>query len=224
MNPMKKHGLSRNSFLKSFVAGCLLPWVLPLVDKLPLGSRLGRFLRPPGALPEEAFLDACIGCGQCANVCPNKCISLRGLEAGLEHLITPVISARAKGCILCMACTQVCPTEALQKIEPSDEGMHQVKMGVAVVSFDVCYSYAGRTCGVCYRACPLPGEAMRLGLMETPIIDPDYCTGCGLCEQSCVHMPQAIRVIPFEEWDKNREAYDVPPPRPPSPFAPKEPV
>jgi NAD-dependent dihydropyrimidine dehydrogenase PreA subunit len=118
-----------------------------------------------------------------------------------------------------MACTQVCPTEALRPIEAGEEGMLQVKMGVAVVSFDVCYSYAGRTCGVCYRACPLPGKAMRLGLMETPIINPDQCTGCGLCEQSCVHMPQAIRVIPFEEYERNKDAYDVPAPLPPSPFA-----
>ena len=189
-----KHHLSRNSFLKSFAAGCLLPLFLPLLDKLPFTSRLGRFLRPPGALPEESFIEACIGCGQCANVCPNKCISLRGLEAGLDQLITPTITARSKGCILCMACTQVCPTGALQKLDPDEDGMLQVNMGVAVVSFDVCYSYAGRTCGVCYRACPLPGKAMTLGLMETPIIHADQCTGCGLCEQSCVHMPQAIRV------------------------------
>ena len=34
-------------------------------------------------LKEAEFLQACIGCGQCANVCPNKCISLFGLEAGI---------------------------------------------------------------------------------------------------------------------------------------------
>ena len=72
-------------------------------------------------------------------------------------------------------------------------------MGTAVVMKDVCYSYAGRTCGVCYRACPLPGKAMKLGLYETPIVNPELCVGCGLCEQACVHMPQAIRVVPAKQ-------------------------
>jgi ferredoxin-type protein NapG len=173
--------------------------LLPLLEKLPNGSRFKRFLRPPGALAEADFVDACIGCGQCANVCPNKCISLQGLESGLKDFATPVISARAKACILCMACTQVCPTGALKKLEPTEEGMRAVAMGTAVVAEDVCYSFAGRTCGACYRACPLPGEAMTIGLYEQPHVHPEHCVGCGLCEQACVHMPQAIRVIPIAE-------------------------
>lgn len=191
--------MSRGRFLRAMVAGAALPLLIPLLEKLPHGSRFRRFLRPPGALPEKEFLRACIGCGQCANVCPNKCISMHGLEEGLEHLATPKIVARAQACILCMACTQVCPTDALQKLEPTEEGMRAVNMGTAVVSEDVCYSFAGRTCGVCYRACPLPGRAMRLGIFETPIVNPDECVGCGLCEAACVHMPQAIRVVPRHE-------------------------
>jgi ferredoxin-type protein NapG len=188
--------ISRVRFIKAFFIGALLPCLLPLLERLPQGARLRRFLRPPGALPEEAFLKACIGCGQCAHVCPNKCISLFGLEDGLQNLATPKISPRAKGCILCMACTQVCPTGALQKLEPTPDGIAAVNMGIAVVAEDVCYSFAGRTCGVCYRACPLPGKAMTLGMFEQPHVHADQCVGCGLCEQACVHMPQAIRIIP----------------------------
>jgi MauM/NapG family ferredoxin protein len=193
--------LPRRGFVMSFCAGVAVTLLLPLVDFLPvrMQSRLKRFLRPPGALEEEAFLSLCIRCGQCANVCPNKCIELHGLEAGLESLGTPRIDARSRGCTLCMACTQVCPTGALVAMPATDEGRQAVAMGRAFVSEDICYSFHGRTCGACYYACPLPGIALKLGLFEQPTVDPDGCVGCGLCEQACIHMPQAIRVIPSHD-------------------------
>ena len=69
-------------------------------------------------------------------------------------------------------------------------------MGTARVNKEMCFSFHGRTCGACYRACPLAGTAMKIGLYETPLVQPESCVGCGLCEQACLHLPQAIRVIP----------------------------
>lgn len=192
--------LSRLGFLRAFAAGSVLPLFYPLLDKF--SAKTGRkrcLLRPPGARPEKEFLKDCIACGQCANVCPNQCIKLSDLDDGLENLGTPIIDARAQACILCMACTQVCPTQALEKLPATKEGIRAVKMGLAFVSEEHCYSFSGRTCGVCYRACPLPGEAMTLGLYEQPHVHAEHCIGCGLCEQACIKMPQAIRVVPFAE-------------------------
>lgn len=194
--------MKRRNFIIAFISGVMIPLFLPLLEKLSAKTNLKKYLRPPGAKPEKDFLKACIGCAQCANVCPNKCITMHGLEAGFENLATPKISARAKGCILCMACTQVCPTGALEKIEPTEAGKKAVRMGTAYVIEDLCYSFAGRTCGVCFRACPLAGTAITLGLYEQPHINPKHCVGCGLCEQACVHMPQAIRVMPIKEMKK----------------------
>ncbi len=68
--------------------------------------------------------------------------------------------------------------------------------GRAHLDENICHSYLGYICGICIRACPLAGKALRADLWEKPILDPDYCVGCGLCEQACVHMPQAIRILP----------------------------
>ncbi len=158
-----------------------------------------RLLRPPGAVGEQEFLGRCIRCYQCGEVCPNGCIEFHGLDAGLAVVATPYIHARSQGCVACMKCTQVCPTGALQPVDPDpDTVMATVKMGVARLNKDMCYSYADppRTCGVCYRACPFPGKAMSIGLFEQPTVHTDHCIGCGLCEQSCIHLPQAIAVIP----------------------------
>jgi len=155
-----------------------------------------RYLRPPGALNEMDFPARCIRCGKCGEVCPNRCIKYFGLENGLSSLDTPFIIPREQACILCMKCGEVCPTGALQSIVHEAEAIiAQVKMGKARVDKTLCLSYQGKTCGVCYRACPLQDVAIRTGMLEQPNVL-DACVGCGLCERSCIQVPQAIRVIP----------------------------
>ncbi len=154
-------------------------------------------LRPPGALPEDAFLAACIRCFKCGSVCPNQCLQFTGLSAAPAEAYTPHIRPREQACILCMKCTQVCPTDALTPIAAdSDSVAATVKMGVAWVNEDLCYSYNDRPCGVCYYACPFPDRALRLKLGARPEVDEDACVGCGNCERACIHIPQAIRVTP----------------------------
>ena len=154
-------------------------------------------LRPPGALPEEDFLGACIRCLQCAAVCPNQCILFPGLEDGAARAFTPVIQPRAQACILCMKCTQACPTDALTPIDNDPQSiLAAVDMGEAWVNEELCYSYQGRICGVCYYACPFPDKALKLQGAAQPVVDKDVCVGCGNCERACIHLPQAIRITP----------------------------
>lgn len=194
---LTQHIKPRRDLIRSLLAAFffLIP-VLGIAFKRQKPGKKGRFLRPPGALAENDFLQQCIGCFKCATACPNDCIEMASFEFGAANVHTPVINPRSQGCILCMRCTEVCPTGALTEISSDIEVVaKEVKMGVAYLDENLCYSYFGRTCGVCYRACPLPGKAMTIGLYEQPTIHADQCVGCGLCEQSCIHMPQAIRVI-----------------------------
>ncbi|MBF0400198.1 MAG: 4Fe-4S dicluster domain-containing protein [Magnetococcales bacterium] len=162
----------------------------------PTATRAMRYLRPPGTGPEGQFLTQCIRCGQCGQICPNQAIRYFGLENGIYALDTPYIIPREQPCILCMQCGEVCPSGAIPRVaREAEEIMARVQMGKAVVDEQLCLSFQGKTCGVCYRACPLQNIAIKVGLLEQPAVL-DGCVGCGLCERSCLQMPQAIRIFP----------------------------
>jgi MauM/NapG family ferredoxin protein len=174
-------------------------------------------IRPPGALPENDFVSTCIRCMRCVDACPNQCIKSMASSAGGTIAGTPYIKPREQACMLCsraagdyLRCTEVCPSGALQPILKNVDAIRgKVRMGVAKIDFNLCYSYNNYTCGTCVYACPLQGTAIRAGLWERPVVSEAACIGCGLCERACIRYPQAIRVEPIErhgaEADEVRE-------------------
>jgi len=96
-----------------------------------------------------------------------------------------------------LLCTAACPSGALQRVRKTPEDIQaKVRMGTARIDHNICYSWNGASCGVCARACPFEGRALRVGFFERPEIDPDFCVGCGLCERACIRYPQAALVEP----------------------------
>jgi len=184
-------------------------------------------LRPPGALPEEDFLKACIKCGLCAEACQNRDSNkdketgkarpgtLQMAKGGDHRMIgTPFFIPTEVPCYMCedIPCVPVCPSGALDQLSVSNEkgelDIDKSRMGLAVVHKESCIAFWGIQCDACYRACPLLDEAITLEYQKNartgkhafllPIVHSDVCTGCGLCEAACVTEEPAIFILPIE--------------------------
>lgn len=165
----------------------------------------GPPVRPPGSVPEPLFLELCIRCGECYQACPNNVLQPAALEYGLDGLWTPLVAADWSGCeASCNRCGQVCPTGAIRALELDEK--RAARMGLAVVDTETCLPYAAAgPCQLCVDECAAAGylaiEFVRVGT-ETdpfgqpiegtgflaPVVLPEKCVGCGLCQTRCYAM------------------------------------
>lgn len=185
-------------------------------------AEAGGILRPPGALDEADFLAACIRCYRCQDACASGAIQFYTEQDGsLFH--TPYVDPAIKGCSLCNKCGPACPTGALHPFEDKSD----VDMGTVELREDLCLSFKAKRirqeqellmqlgreptevdateerrgpCGECFMFCPLRNRAIKLepGAFLAPIVFPDACVGCGMCEEICrtvVRGEPAIRVV-----------------------------
>ncbi len=128
-------------------------------------------IRPPGSLPEEAFLQRCIKCGQCMRVCPTNVIHPAAFQAGIEGIWTPMLNFRmgTSGCQHgCIACGNLCPTAAIRPISIDErlgkgdfEHNGPIRIGMAFVDRGRCLPWAmDRPCIVCQENCPVSPKAI----------------------------------------------------------------
>ena len=176
--------LSRRYVLGSLAFG----FVSALIIKTnPLQSESGlknsRLIRPPGSLPEEEFVAACTGCGECLKVCPNNALQSTLLEAGLAGLYTPRLVPRIGYCEeLCDFCGRVCPTEAIRPVTMEEKRLLQI--GVAHIDKTRCIAWdTDKICLVCNEQCSY--QAIIGDEKKRPIVKEEKCTGCGICENKC---------------------------------------
>ncbi len=192
-------------------------------------------LRPPAAQDEKEFLSLCIKCGLCVEACPYDTLKLADFESK-KPLGTPYYEPRKIPCYMCpdIPCVLACPTNALDtkkvisiKKDKQALDINKARMGVAVVDEKSCVAFWGIQCDACYRACPIMGSAIKLEFKRNertgkhallmPVVDSEFCTGCGLCEHACITKKAAIFVLPREValgdvgdhyikgWDKKDE-------------------
>ena len=140
-------------------------------------------VRPPGALPEREFLNACTRCDDCVPACPHEAIRKAGIELGADVVGTPVIAALEQPCWMCadLPCIAACATGALAPL-PSPEA---ARMGSLRVSPAACFSAMGSPCEVCEERCPVRPKPIGVKLGEAPRLAEDGCTGCGVCAWLC---------------------------------------
>jgi MauM/NapG family ferredoxin protein len=177
-----------------------------------------RAIRPPGALPEKQFLEACTRCGMCMKVCPTNGLQPAFLEAGLEGLWTPVLVSKIGPCVeFCTACGEVCPTGAIRPFNNREHKHQDIHLGLAQVSPALCIAInGGRNCIVCAEVCSYKAVIFKdeydekLGRKKrVPTVDEQKCVGCGICENKCpTHPEPAIVVYALKE----KRTYPAPTP------------
>mgnify|MGYP001449484102 CR=1 FL=1 len=161
------------------------------VDKI---TKRVPLLRPPGAISERQFLQACTRCDACINSCPKDAIRKAPKSMGFLVMGTPYIDPIKTPCVMCedLPCIPACEDKALLSVQ-----REEVNMGYAILNKKNCKAYSNIFCQQCVIDCPVPGAISQRDMK--PVLHKDICTGCGVCARSChtVNFPTAIKIKPF---------------------------
>ncbi|KZX17078.1 4Fe-4S binding protein [Methanobrevibacter filiformis] len=90
--------------------------------------------------------EICIGCGSCANLCPQSAISLKRTLGSV--IVTKNLQINEEACVGCYLCEDSCPVDAIK-----------LKDDLPVLDEDICIR-----CNVCSTKCPV--NALKLEFLD----------------------------------------------------------
>jgi len=167
-------------------------------------------IRPPGALPEDEFVNRCIRCSECMKVCPTGGLQPALTEAGFAGLWTPVLVPKIGECTQnCNLCSQVCSSQAIQPFEIAEKP--HIYIGRAIIDRSSCIVWnSDRKCLVCDEHCSYHAVYWKeVDGIRRPFVDEHKCVGCGICENACPIQPvAAIRAFSFGDrryWTREQQ-------------------
>jgi ferredoxin-type protein NapF len=136
-------------------------------------------LRPPWALNEASFIEACDGCGDCIENCPHQILLMsRGF---------PQVDFSKGECTFCGDCSDACPRGALERPTGQAPADQQFPWNYVASISNVCLAVNGTSCVRCIESCAQ--EAIiarpRLGGRLAINIDAANCNACGACVAGC---------------------------------------
>ncbi len=116
---LRKYGLpTKDSFYK------IVPKSLRPVYKPPSGTPAMKKLFPK--FQTYFTYELCIGCGVCAQVCPEKVIKMVG---------TKPVAARQADCIGCYACVNYCPTDAVKVVRVAESMTNRARIDASIYNY-----------------------------------------------------------------------------------------
>ena len=163
--------------------------------------RSDALIRPPGAIPEQDFLTACIRCGACMKVCITNTLQPGLFDCGAAGLFTPKALLRFAACEqTCNLCGRVCPTQAIRSLDLEEK--KYARMGTAVILKEKCLVWEqDKACLICDEQCPYNAIVFKVvDGFRRPFVIENKCNGCGFCEKACpIEGGAAIVVKPLGE-------------------------
>lgn len=162
-------------------------------------------VRPPGAAREKDFLALCIKCDRCTSACPLHAIGPASITDGFVQMRTPRMDFHHGWCNFCMKCTEACPTGALEPLAEPGPFDRPKAIGTAEITKN-CIALRSGGCTKCYEACN--EGAITLNDDNVPVVDPELCTGCGLCMDLCYKNAVKLEPASLEEAASGEETLE----------------